>query len=108
LLHELAHAIAHFRSPKAPPHGPFFREVCREIGAAPAKYVDVSTGRWGGRLRFAARCSGCDREVVRRRRVPAARCKCGELLKPRRWQVIALRDGGARTVIGSSAPPGRR
>ncbi len=108
LLHEVAHAIAHHRSPKAPAHGLLFKDVCREIGAEPSKYVDVAQRKWGERTRYAARCRGCDREVMRRRRFASARCDCGVVIEPRRWQVVALKEGGERAVIGTSAPPVRR
>ena len=108
LLHELAHAIAHHRAPKAPAHGQLFRQVCKELGAAPSKYVDVAVRRWQAQTRYAARCRGCSSEIIRSRRIACARCSCGKLVEPSRWHVVALKDTGVRTVIGTSAPPGRR
>jgi predicted SprT family Zn-dependent metalloprotease len=108
LLHELAHAIAHSRSPRAPSHGRLFREVCDEIGAKASRYVDVSTKGWGERTRFSVRCPDCRAEITRQRRVARARCVCGREVRPGRWQVKALgRDGQVR-ALGASAPPGAR
>ncbi len=108
LLHELAHAIAHVRSPRAPSHGAMFRQICRQIGARPSKYVDVGTRGWGERTSYAATCKSCRRDVIRKRRVASARCDCGVLIEPKRWNVLVTAANGATRSLGTSAPPGRK
>ena len=97
-LHEVAHAIVHHRTPKAPAHGREFRAVCRELGLEPGRYVSVDHDRWRERLRYACKCPGCGETVLRRKRASRVRCDCGFALRPRTWSVVAVTEGGVRTV----------
>ena len=90
VLHEVAHAIVHARFGNKPSaHGREFKAVCKELDIEPKRYVDVSTEKWQTRIRYAARCHFCNLLVVRKRRMPSARCVCGSKMYPRSWQAIS-------------------
>jgi predicted SprT family Zn-dependent metalloprotease len=97
-LHEVAHAIVHHRSPKAPAHGKEFRAACRELGLKPGRYVSVDNAQWRERLRYACKCPGCGETLLRRKRVARVRCDCGMALKPRAWKMVAMTGSGVRAV----------
>ena len=90
VLHEVAHAIVHARFGNKPrAHGREFKAVCKELDIEPKRYVDVSTEKWQMRIRYAARCNFCNLLVVRKRRMPFARCICGSKIYPKSWQAIS-------------------
>ena len=90
VLHEVAHAIVHARFGNKPSaHGREFKAVCKELDIEPKRYVDVSTEKWQMRIRYAARCNFCNLLVVRKRRMPFARCICGSKIYPKSWQAIS-------------------
>jgi predicted SprT family Zn-dependent metalloprotease len=97
-LHEVAHAIVHHRSPKAPAHGKEFRAACRELGLKPGRYVSVDNAQWRDRLRYACKCPACGETLLRRKRAARVRCECGATLKPRGWKVVAVTEDGVREV----------
>jgi hypothetical protein len=70
--------------------------------------VDVATKGWHERTRYSATCKTCRREVVRKKRIASARCDCGAVIEPRRWEVVVQARSGEVRTLGTSAPPGRR
>ena len=97
-LHEVAHAIVHHRTPKAPAHGREFRAVCRELGVKAGRYVAVDNAQWREKLRYGCKCPGCGKMVIRMKRVPRVRCGCGAALRPRSWKVLAVTGDNVRVV----------
>ena len=90
VMHEVAHAIVHARFGNKPSaHGREFKAVCKELDIEPRRYVDVSTEKWQTRIRYAARCKFCNLLVVRKRRMPFARCVCGSKIYPKLWEAIS-------------------
>lgn len=100
LLHELAHAIVHHRTPGAPGHGREFRAVCRELGVKGSRVSDVPVHRWGSAQRYAYRCADCGDTILRKRAVRKVRCDCGAKLAPRRAARVALSGEGPHVLIG--------
>ena len=87
VLHEVAHAIVHARFGNKPrAHGREFKAVCKELDIEPKRYVEVLTEKWQTQIRYAARCTFCNLLVVRKRRMPFARCVCGSMIYPKSWQ----------------------
>jgi predicted SprT family Zn-dependent metalloprotease len=95
VLHEVAHAIVHYRwgdKPRA--HGREFRSVCKEIGAKPQRFVDVTTDEWQSQIRYLSKCGHCKVLIVRKRRMRSVRCICGLKLYPQLWSAVVPDEGG--------------
>ena len=106
LLHELAHAIVFERDAKAAAHGRQFRQICRQIGADPSRFVEVAMHGWAKRTRYSFRCRSCGMTGLRKRRVRSVRCDCGELFSPRAWTVIALGPQGEQRIVAARSRRG--
>ncbi|HCI86162.1 MAG TPA: hypothetical protein DHV68_04900 [Dehalococcoidia bacterium] len=95
VLHEVAHAIVHARWGEKPSaHGKEFRSVCKEIGARPRRYVDVTTSDWTSQVRYLSKCVHCKVLIVRKRRMRSVRCACGLKCTPSSWRAVAPAETG--------------
>ena len=103
LLHELAHAMVHHRHPKASAHGREFSEACRQLGIEPFRTVDLPVREWLTNERYGYRCGRCGALSLRKRRVRAVRCECGEKVSPERAGLIALPPGSEPRLLGTVA-----
>ena len=81
LRHELAHLVARFRAGRRriEPHGPEWRQACRDLGLADEKRChDLPLPRTRQRIRHRYRCAQCRREYDRvrpfRRAVACLEC----------------------------------
>lgn len=99
LLHELAHAIVHYRDSKAPAHGRAFKAVCRELDVSPARLLKIPADDWNARERYAYECEVCGATVLRKRARRRVRCSCGATLAPDRAARIALSPDGPPVLI---------
>ncbi|MDA0232487.1 MAG: SprT-like domain-containing protein [Chloroflexi bacterium] len=98
VLHEVAHAIVHHRTPEARAHGREFRSVCDELGLVAGRFVKIDHAVWHERLRFAVDCPACGGTILRRRRVNKVRCGCGTSVRPRVWAAVAITETGAKPL----------
>lgn len=84
LLHEIAHAVTHYRHPRSRPHGKEFRDVCKEIGANPARFIDVEgLSNKSEPIKYSYRCNSCGRRILRKRKTAIVRCRCGARYRER-------------------------
>lgn len=99
LLHELAHAITHYRHPKASAHGREFQAVCHELGVDARRYVNLPVRKWVSKASWSAACDACGSLMLRKRATRAMRCECGRLNRPRRLAYVTPASGGSYLVI---------
>lgn len=103
LLHELAHAMVHYRHPKASAHGAEFSVACEQLGVEPFRTIDVPVREWLSNERFGYRCERCGALSLRKRRMRSVRCECGEKVAPERADLVALPPGGEPRLLGTVA-----
>jgi SprT protein len=75
LRHELAHLLAQFRAGRRriPPHGPEWREACRDLDIADeARCHNLPFATKAYQVRFVYRCPNCKEEFPRVRRIRRA------------------------------------
>jgi SprT protein len=75
LRHELAHLLAQFRAGRRriDPHGPEWREACRDLGIADeVRCHNLPFAARGFPVRFLYRCPNCRRDFPRVRRIRGA------------------------------------
>jgi predicted SprT family Zn-dependent metalloprotease len=102
LRHELAHLVARFRAGRRriDPHGPEWRQACRDLGLADEKRChDLPLPRTRQRRRYRYRCPACRREYDRvrpfRRAVACLDC-CRQHARGQyddRYRLVKLRGG---------------
>jgi predicted SprT family Zn-dependent metalloprotease len=101
LLHELAHAITHYRHPKASAHGREFRTICEELGVEARRYVNLPVRHWVSRARWGTRCDSCGSLLLRKRATRRFRCACGRTNRPRQISYVARAPSGAYLVMAT-------